>query len=419
MEFLKLREVLSGKNVDPILFIHSNSKKGFEEARYLERPLIIANKEDSVIFKGADRGYLNYLSKINIGSKNLKFISDNSNSSITDLILSNKIDFGLEFKDYKSSFFADVDKQELISKKLGLDFQFNGELDNIKKFTDKSYFKSLSSEIGVPIVEGIVFNQSSDFSKNKNNFKNILNKELLNNDSLVVRASEGSGRNYEISKDNLEEKINKIFINEEQLKNDLEYGISYLIDPKIDLISSPNITFYIDQLGEIYPITVNDQIIKNLKHVGNNFDFLKDYSESKVYYYGLKYAKEVANSGYVGVMGVDFLKIKNGKLFGCEINLRINGNNYAKSAIDQIEGNLGSKVKFAYSSSLKLPKNITSFNDFENNFSDLIYSGDSISGMIPYNTYRLMFNMINFVLIGDSLDQIEESKYKINKILHN
>ncbi len=416
MEFYKLRDVLSEGN-ESILFIHSNSKKNNEEARYLERPLIIANENDVVIYKGSDRDYLNYLRSINLGTRKLKLISNNKDIPITDLILNNTINFNNEFQGYSASFFSDLDKQKLIADKLNLDFKFNINFDDIKKFSDKIYFKELSTSLGIPIVKGEIFTLDSSYEKSKIYFKEILKKELKNSNELIVRASRGSGRNFNINSSNLESKLNSIFSSREQFEMDLNNEISYLIDPKIDLKSSPNVTFYINKLGLILPLTINDQEIKNLKHKGNNFDFKNPIDDYKLFEYSLRYANKIASSGYNGVFGIDFLKTNNGNLFGCEINLRINGNNYARAAIDQVENNLNSKVNYAYSTSLRLPKKMNSFKKFYEYFKEEIYNGEKISGIIPYNTYRLMFNNINVVYMGENKEDIENLKFKIKRKL--
>lgn len=110
----------------------------------------------------------------------------------------------------------------------------------------------------------------------------------------------------------------------------------FLIQPKLDVVRSPNVQFLIDQSGGVTLVGVSDQTLTpELAFVGNTFPSASSIHNELVHDARL-IADRLAEEGYKGYMGVDFIETRNGYRFVIEINPRVNTSTFAHAVRERV-----------------------------------------------------------------------------------
>lgn len=398
----------------PTLFYHSNSKAPLnskDEGDYLQRPAIMAAQGDAIVSNGFDEGYLDYLRDLGFPEFEKVILSYHPN--LTQEILGGNVEVPNKgrFADYNMAFYLDNEHHETIRKTLGVNRDYSRNSNNeIVYFADKGNFRKICQEHQIPVVEGGIFYFTGDKVKDKKNLETVILDNLGVDDEAVLRATgdiPGSKLNRIIGKENLDSKLEDLF-NSEEPKINLETNTGILIDRKLDLIDSPNVTYHITKDGSILLIGASSQVMEGLKHRGNDFDFKNLNKYQTIHEHGLKIVNSLSQLGYRGSVGVDFLEEKQGNIFGCEINLRSNGNSYAVAAIQQLS-DIGIPSYYAKSLHLKLDKPYQSFNQFREENEELLLTKSNPSGIFPLSRTALSNGGLSSLFIGNDKNQLERN----------
>lgn len=393
----------------PFVFAHGNPTKPLSERDYFDRALLLGDSRDVILTRSIDQDYLRYLCDVGFDLPKVVCLGqENERESLLGELVRGV--HQVTFEDHDISFFSGVHIRQKVADAIGARYVGPEDSSVLDRFIDKRGYQNLSKELGVPIVEGTVYNMLGESSTDRVGLGRVLETMLEDHDSLILRANKGSGCNFDVSRANLESTLSEICEGSGKDK------AAFLIDPKVNVVNSPNVTFYVDETGKIHFIGRSIQVQDGLKYLGNEFDFSNEDTCDEIMGYSLRYADEIAKTGYVGFFGLDFLVTDDNSVYGCEINLRINGSNYVRSGIERVEQITDSPVQFARAKILDVPRGISSFSDFRNRFGPLLFDGSNSSGILPYKTSLLGEGKIDAIIMGSSREDVDRLEREYNII---
>ena len=152
-----------------------------------------------------------------------------------------------------------------------------------------------------------------------------------------------------------------------------------IIEPFLNVASSPNDQWLIGRDGEITCLGMRDQICeKGMVHVGT----LKGEKTSPdVLNYITETSKKIVNNmaefGYRGVVGIDYIVSDEG-IFPIENNARFNGSSYVSIIVDNIE-KLTSSIP--YWKFIKIKTASCSFLDLTERIKSVLYDGNKLNSV--------------------------------------
>ena len=368
-----------------------------------DRSLAAATSNDLVVLRGAlDYEYHNWLRSLGLGSDHVVEYGANSEGmSLSELILINPepIKYIIRKTGRKPVYvpwFSGIAENEA-AKVLGAEL-FGAPESETLKYNDKALFKSICQQLDIPIVEGVSFEMHPHDSDNFYSMKSIIKDILQRNDTVIIRGALGeSGMSlYKTRGNDIAEIYQEIADSGEKI---------VLIEPFLNISSSPNDQWIISRDGSISHLGIRDQICKEgLMHTGtvskanisiDNAKYITDTS--------FKIATEMAKTGYIGVIGIDYIVSDKG-IFPVENNARFNGSSYVSLIVDNIE-KLSTPVpvwKF-----MKLKITPCSFNELKEKLKSYLYDGVKINSIFPYNCEALSdTGCLSLVLLAENTEII-------------
>ncbi len=259
--------------------------------------------------------YLRYLSDQNLGPKNLEFMRRTRTQDTIE---------GLVSREFISKARRLIEKGNLeyllpfmtspsgvkVAEKLGL--SIFGDQTVVDQLNDKIFIKELAEQEGVRILGNYTAKDKEEavdvYSTLKNNDLPILFKSSF--------ACGGQG--------------NFVVRNDMELKNFLarqfEGNEPFVVEPLIDIKKTPCCLFFTDPKGGVHYLGTNEQITKKqVACVGSIFPGeLPQKVQDEVYESSMRLARRIAETGYFGPFGFDFIVDHEDKPFFLEANVRIN-----------------------------------------------------------------------------------------------
>ncbi|NOR76444.1 MAG: hypothetical protein GQ525_14965, partial [Draconibacterium sp.] len=188
-----------------------------------------------------------------------------------------------------------------------------------------------------------------------------------------------------------------------------------IIEPFLNVSSSPNDQWIISRDGSINHLGIRDQICKDgMVHTGtvnkvqisnSNSKYIKDTS--------LKIATKMAETGYVGVIGIDYIVTDTG-VFPVENNARFNGSSYVSLIVDNIE-KLTTPVqvwKF-----VKIKTTPCSFNELKERLKSSLYDGEKLNSVFPYNCEELLnTGRFSLIYLAENIENISILEQGVKEI---
>ena len=283
------------------------------------------------------------------------------------------------------------------AKVLGADL-FGASESATLRYNDKGSFKTICRQLGIPVVEGNIFEMHPENSENPLEMKEIINSYLSKYKTVIIRGTMGeAGMSLYKTEGN---DISNLY---RQIANSGEKVV--IIEPFLNVASSPNDQWLIGRDGEITCLGMRDQICeKGMVHVGT----LKGEKTSPdVLNYITETSKKIVNNmaefGYRGVVGIDYIVSDEG-IFPIENNARFNGSSYVSIIVDNIE-KLTSSIP--YWKFIKIKTASCSFLDLTESIKSLLYDGNKLNSVFPFNCNLLpVTGNFTVVLLAQNLDMI-------------
>ena len=189
-----------------------------------------------------------------------------------------------------------------------------------------------------------------------------------------------------------------------------------LIEPFLELSSTPNDQWVIGRDGTIDHLGILDQICeKGLVYVGS----LKGQQpDQEVYNYiheaSQKIVTDMAESGYCGVVGIDYIVSKEG-IFPVENNARFNGSSYVSMAVHNIEQLTATTIPFW--KFIKIRTSPCLFTELVERLAPNLYDGNKLNSVFPLNCKELSESGdFNVMLLAEGMKQIHQLENSLTSI---
>ncbi|NOQ25776.1 MAG: hypothetical protein GQ564_10485 [Bacteroidales bacterium] len=378
-----------------------------------DRPLAAATSNDLVVLRGTlDHEYHNWLRSLGLGSDHIiEYGEDTTGMSLSELILINPdpiIDMIQKTgkKPVYVPWFSGIVENEA-AKVLGAEL-FGALESETLKYNNKASFKNICKQVDIPVVEGVSFEMHPKDSDNFNSMKSIIMDILQSNDTVIIRGALGeSGLSlYKTQGKDITEIYQEIADSGEEI---------VIIEPFLNVSSSPNDQWIISRDGSISHLGIRDQICKEgLIHTGtvnksnlsiDNAKYITDTS--------FKIATEMAKTGYVGVIGIDYIVSDKG-IFPVENNARFNGSSYVSLIVDNIEK---LSVPVPVWKFMKLKITPCSFNELKEKLKSYLYDGVKIDSVFPYNCEALSdTGYFSLILLAENTETISILENRLKEV---
>jgi biotin carboxylase len=266
------------------------------------------------------------------------------------------------------------------------------------RYNDKASFKTLCRRLGIPVVEGNLFEMYPENSENRLEMKEIINSYLSKYKTVIIRGTLGeAGMSLYKTEGN---DISDLY---RQIANSGEKML--IIEPFLNVVSSPNDQWVIGRDGKITHLGMREQIcergmvhVATLKGEKTSPDVLNYIAETSV-----KIVNNMAESGYRGVVGIDYIVSEEG-IFPIENNARFNGSSYVSMIVDNIEK---LKSPIPYWKFIKIKTAACTFPALTERIKPVLYNNNKLNSVFPFDCDELP-ETGNFavILLARNLDQI-------------
>lgn len=379
-----------------------------------DRALPAATSNDLVVLRGTlDYEYHNWLRSLNLGSDFVvEYGKDSEGITLSELIINNpepikKIINQTGRKPLYVPWFSGNMENEA-AHVLGAELFGASEAETLK-YNDKASFKIICQQLNIPVVEGVSFEMQPQNSDNYLMMQNIIKNYLCSYDTVIMRGTLGeSGMSlYKTNGSDISEIYNEILDSGEKV---------IIIEPFLDVSSSPNDQWIISRDCSINHLGIRDQICKSgLIHTGTiketlisdaNLKYIKETS--------LKLVNKMANTGYKGVVGIDYI-VSNKGIFPVENNARFNASSYVSLIVDNIEKLTAPIPTWKF---MKIKTSPCSFIELKERLKTLLYNGVKRNSIFPYN-YEAIQDTGNFsvILLAENIYNISKLEQTVKEIL--
>jgi hypothetical protein len=411
------RDCISNNNNELIIYAADNfsqfPQRDSSVSSKSDRTLPAAISNDLVVLLGTlDQEYHNWLRSFGLGSDLVvQYGEDAMGKTLSELIINNpepikEIIRILDRKPVYVPWFSSNIENEA-AKVLGAEL-FGAPESETLKYNDKASFKKICQQLNVPVVEGVSFEMQPQNSANYSLMKNVVLGFLQSFKTVIIRGALGlAGTSlYKTKGDDIAEIYQQISDSGEKV---------IIIEPFLNVSSSPNDQWIISRDGSINHLGIRDQICKNgMIHTGtinevqisdNNSEYIKETS--------LKIANKMAETGYRGVVGIDYIVTDRG-VFPVENNARFNGSSYVSLIVDSI-GKLTTPVpvwKF-----VKIKTTPCSFIELKERLKSSLYDGVKTNSIFPFNCETLpQTGRFSLIFLAENIENISILEQGVKKM---
>jgi len=344
------------------------------------RALPIAETDDVVVLQGElDEPYHRWLRSLGLSTDNIVVYGEKIASGPLSQVITKNPKPLLEALDTLEDFvflaFYLSSEDIECAKSLGIRTFGCDEQTTIKYF-DKLSFKQECERLGIQTVEGHHHEIDVTSPLNEAEMAELISRLLTNFGKVIIRGTDGSaGRSLYTIEDSDVRELYELLIENCDKK--------ILIEPFLNVVSSPNDQWIIEQDGVIKHFGLSAQLFQGLKHAGN---FYGQYYSPRVSEYieekSAKIVRAMAEGGYKGVLGIDYIVCEEG-IFPIENNARMNGSSFALElfniASQQIEGLRCWKFYKAKCDKMDFP-------EFQKKVGKFLFDGERRNSMFPFVT---------------------------------
>lgn len=378
-----------------------------------DRTVPVATSNDLVVLRGElDTDYHKWLRSFGLGSD---FVVDYgeppTGMTLSELIIDNSEPIRKIIKQtgrkpvYVPWFSGDQENE--VAKILGGDI-FGAPESETLKYNDKASFKLICQQLNIPVVQGVSFEMQPLKYENYNMMENIIKGYLQSYSTVILRGALGEfGMSlYKTQGNDIAEIYKEISATDEK---------TIIIEPFLNVSSSPGDQWTISRDGSINHIGIQDQICKEgMIHTGTISTVAHSVVDS-VYIMetSRKIINEMARTGYIGVVGIDYIVSDEG-IFPVENNARFNGSSYPILIVDQIK-QLNMQVpvwKF-----IKFKTTPCTFVELQNSLKLTIFDGKKANSIFPFNCEALSnTGNLSFLFLAENESQITDLEEKVRDL---
>ncbi|MBW2265440.1 MAG: hypothetical protein JRF28_04610 [Deltaproteobacteria bacterium] len=406
-DYLLFRKCVSNNDKELIIYGADNfsqfPRRDASVSSKCDRTLPAACRDDLVVLRGKlDHEYYNWLRSHGLGSDHVvEYKAQSREMTLSELIVNNpepikKIIQKTGRKPVYVPWFSGHMETEA-AKILGADL-FGASESATLKYNDKASFKNLCRQLGIPVVEGALFGMYPENSDNCFEMKKIINSYLSTHGTVIIRGTLGEAGMSLYKTDGND--ISKLY---QQIADSGEKVV--IIEPFLNIISSPNDQWVIGRDGKITPLGMRDQICeRGMVHIGTlkggktSPDVLNYITETS-----MKIVNNMAEFGYRGVTGIDYIVSDDG-IFPVENNARFNGSTYVSMIVDNIE-ELCSPIPFW--KFIKIKTTTCSFSELTERIEPVLYDGNKSNSVFPFNCNALaLTGDFAVVLLAENMERI-------------
>lgn len=412
-----LRECISNSDDELIIFGADNfsqfPRRDGSIRSSCDRALPGASGADLVVLRGdQNREYYDWLRSLDLGPENVvEYNQHSSEFSLAKCIINNPepilnhIEKTGRKPVYVPWFSGQLEAKA--AKIIGADL-FGASEEASRKYNEKAEFKNICKELEIPVVAGTTFEITSENSDNSKDMGQVILRHLADHKEVIIRGTLGeSGMSlYRTSGDDILSLYDKIVASGEK---------KVIIEPFLDVISTPNDQWAIGINGNIHHLGLADQVCENgMVHIGTqNFPRPSNRVSEYIIEKSCTIVDHMAASGYKGVLGIDYIVTDDG-IFPVENNARFNGSTYVRLILDQLEKNnfFAQCWKF-----IKITIKPCSFAELRENLGPLLYDGHKLNSVFPYNCNAIQANgCFSIVLLSEDSNHLAHLEQSLRKI---
>jgi hypothetical protein len=403
-----IRTTISRDKDDLVVYAADNfsqfPRRDATVASKCDRALAFTSADDLVVLRGVlDQDYHHWLRSHQLGSDHVvAYNMPPRGKTLSELIVENpqpvkKMISEIGGKPIYVPWFSSR-MEAAAANALGADLFGATEFDTLLH-NDKAAFKVLCQKLKVPVVDGVAFEMSPENNDNFTQMKSLVERYLSDYDTVIIRGTLGEAgiSLYKTQGDDLAVLYQIIAESGEKV---------VLIEPFLDVTSTPNDQWVVGLDGRITHIGMIEQLCEQgMVHVGSLkgngpaldvFDTIKRQS--------LKIVTEMAESGYRGVTGFDYIVAAEG-IFPVENNARFNGSSYVNMIVRNIESLIGTVPVWKF---IKIKSVPCTFIELTKRIDSILYDGSKSNSVFPFNCEDLS-RTGNFavVLLAEDMAQLD------------
>ena len=369
-----------------------------------DRALAAARSNDLVVLRGKlDKEYQQWLNSHGLGTDYVvEYKQPDTGRTLSELIVENpdpvkKVIQKLGGNPVYVPWYS-MQQETMAANIIGAKL-FGSAESNTLKYNDKATFKALCQQLNIPVVDGAVFSIQADNSDNFRQMEILINRYNANHDTVIIRGAlgEAGASLYKTQGDDLTNLYKTIVASCEK---------TVLIEPFLKVSSSPNDQWVIDRKGKIVHIGMIDQECKDGMHHVGSLKGLKPATDvyDTITETSLKIVTHMAESGYCGVIGIDYIVSDEG-IFPIENNARFNGSSYVHIAVHNIEEKIGAVPFWKF---IKLNTQPCSFAELAKQLSPVLYDGKRANSIFPLNCDALLqTGCFSIVILAQDIQHIQ------------
>jgi hypothetical protein len=266
------------------------------------------------------------------------------------------------------------------------------------KYNDKSDFKTVCRQLELSVVVGDSFAIHPEDSANAGEMARVVDRHLSTHETVIIRGTLGeSGMSlYKTAGENVPDLYGRIAASGEKV---------IMIEPFLRVISTPNDQWVIDRNGNISHLGMADQICeRGMVHIGTQEGPPPSQRiHDSITQTSLIIAKHMAEFGYRGVLGIDYIVTDEG-IFPIENNARFNGSSYVRLIINNIE-NVTAPIE--YWKFIKIKTMPCSFFELTQRIGNVLFDGKKVNSVFPYNCNALpLTGDFAVILLAEDLNHL-------------
>ncbi len=347
-----------------------------------DRALPAAGPEDIVVLRGKlDREYHNWIRSIGLGSDHVvAYGCSTGNTPLSRLITEDpepvkEVIRKIGKKPVYVPWFSGK-METAAAQTLGADL-FGAKAPLTWRFNEKAVFKNICRRLDIPVVDDTLLRIRPENPGNRFEMEKTVRQYLGEHPRVLIRGTlDNTG-------------VSLVFTTRGENINDVyqtltRHGVNHvIIEPLLEVVSSPNDQWIVTRKGEIRHLGKRDQICKNdIHHVGTikiqepNSEELNRVKETS-----LKIVQHMAEKNYVGVIGIDYILTDSG-IYPVENNARFNGSSYVSIIVGNAEEHIGPVLCWKF---IKVNTSPCSFKALSRRLAPILFDGRKSDSVFPYN----------------------------------
>lgn len=174
-----------------------------------------------------------------------------------------------------------------------------------------------------------------------------------------------------------------------------------------DVISSPNIQYQIAP-NAIQALGITEQLLDDkLEYHGNCYPLSTTIQLEKIQQDSYCICEQLQSQGYRGILGMDFIETREGKLYIVDINGRANASSFGLNVIRKLFPDSYQTKYFSILTHINIGKNVTFAELIDKLGKKTLFDKQKGQGILPYNTGCLQWGIFSAIVIANTQQEWE------------